>query len=118
MAIDAPFGLVTIGACRGAVLEALEQLEADGIEISYMRVRGFPFHPSVGQFINDHEITFVVEQNRDGQLLKLLTVETGASKDKMTSVKYYGGFSLSAHHVVQGVTEALERAGRVPAGKA
>ena len=118
MAIDAPFGLVTIGACRGAVLEALEQLEADDIEISYMRVRGFPFHPSVGQFINDHEITFVVEQNRDGQLLKLLTVETGASKDKMTSVKYYGGFSMSAHHVVQGVTEALERAGRVPAGKA
>ena len=118
MAIDAPFGLVTIGACRGAVLEALEQLEADGIEISYMRVRGFPFHPNVGQFINDHEITFVVEQNRDGQLLKLLTVETGAIKDKMTSVKNYGGFALSAHHVVEGITKALERAGRVPVGKA
>jgi 2-oxoglutarate/2-oxoacid ferredoxin oxidoreductase subunit alpha len=118
MAAGAPFGLVTIGACRGAVMEALEQLEADGIEISYMRVRGFPFHSSVGQFINDHEITLVVEQNRDGQLLKLLTVETEASKDKMTSVKYYGGFSLSAHDVVQGITEALEKAGRWPAGKA
>ncbi len=117
MAIDAPFGLITIGACRGAVLEALELLEADGIEISYMRVRGFPFHPNVARFINDHEITFVVEQNRDGQLLKLLTIETGAAKDKMTSVKYYGGFPLSAHHVVRGVTEALERAGRLPAGK-
>ncbi|GMR13151.1 MAG: 2-oxoacid:acceptor oxidoreductase subunit alpha [Gemmatimonadota bacterium] len=118
LAVDARFGLVTIGACRGAVLEALELLEADGIEISYMRVRGFPFPSGVGQFIDDHELTFVVEQNRDGQLLKLLTVEAGASKDKMTSVKYYGGFSLSAHHVVHGITETLEKAGRRPAGKA
>jgi 2-oxoglutarate ferredoxin oxidoreductase subunit alpha len=73
-----------------------------------MRVRGFPFDDRVEAFLNQHDFCFVVEQNRDGQLRSLLTLETGVSKEKLRSLVVYGGFPLSAHHVIQGITKALE----------
>ena len=64
-------GVVTVGGCDLAVREALELLAEQGIEADYMRIRAFPFHESVLQFLVNHEINFVVEQNRDGQLRSL-----------------------------------------------
>ena len=50
----------------------------DGIALGdFMRVRGFPFGDEVAQFLDEHEVIFVVEQNRDGQLRNLL--ETGTA---------------------------------------
>jgi 2-oxoglutarate ferredoxin oxidoreductase subunit alpha len=39
----ASVGVITIGSCRGAVLEALDRLKEQGMELDFMRVRGFPF---------------------------------------------------------------------------
>jgi len=51
-----------------------------------------------------------VEQNRDAQLRSLLMLETGVNLEKLESVRYYGGFPMSAHHVVTGVKGRIERA--------
>ncbi len=59
-------GLLTIGGCHAACTEALDLLARDGIALDYMRVRGFPFGDDVAAFLDAHDITFVVEQNRDG----------------------------------------------------
>ena len=75
-----------------------------------MRVRGFPFGDDVRKFLESHEVNFVVEQNRDGQLRNLLTLDTGFPIGRMESVRYYGGFPLSANHVVDGVKAKLEKA--------
>ena len=64
----------------------------------------------VAAFIDRHETVFVVEQNRDGQLRSLITIETGADQAKLESVRYYGGFPLSAHHVIAGIKARLEKA--------
>ena len=61
-------------------------------------------------FLESHDITFVVEQNRDGQLRNLLTLETGVPMARLESVRYYGGFPMSAHHVISGVKAKLEKA--------
>ena len=76
-----------------------------------MRVRGFPFDTAVEAFLAEHEICFVIEQNRDAQLRSLLTLETDVPKDKLRSILVYGGFPLSARHVVDGVLQefGLER---------
>jgi 2-oxoglutarate ferredoxin oxidoreductase subunit alpha len=58
-------------------------------------------------FLNEHEICFVIEQNRDAQLRSLLTLETNVSKDRLRSVLVYGGFPLSARHVINGVLNVL-----------
>ena len=100
-------GIITIGGCDPAVREALDLLARQGLEASYMRLRGFPFDESVDKFISEHDVCFVVEQNRDAQLRSLLTLETSAPKEKLRSVLVYGGFPLSAKHVIEGITSQV-----------
>ncbi len=96
-------GIVTIGGCDPAVREAIELLPQRGIDADYMRIRGFPFPDEVEAFLNEHEINFIVEQNRDAQLHSLLVLETGVAKDKLHSVLAFGGFPLSAKNVIDGI---------------
>ena len=70
-------GLLTVGGCHAACIEALDLLAREGIALDYMRVRGFPFGDEVRKFLDAHDVTFVVEQNRDAQLRSLLMLETG-----------------------------------------
>ncbi len=106
----AKMGLLTVGGCHGACIEALDVLAREGIHLDYMRVRGFPFSDEVHQFLAEHEVTFVVEQNRDAQLRSLLMLDTGTPIAKLESVRYYAGFPMSAHHVISGVKAKLEKA--------
>jgi 2-oxoglutarate ferredoxin oxidoreductase subunit alpha len=103
-------GLVTIGGCHAACVEALDLLAADGLTVDYMRVRGFPFTEEVRAFLDAHDVNFIVEQNRDAQLRSLLMLETGIPIARLESVRYYGGFPMSAHHVISGIKAKLEKA--------
>jgi 2-oxoglutarate/2-oxoacid ferredoxin oxidoreductase subunit alpha len=96
-------GIVSIGGCHSAVVEAVDRLARDGVSVDYMRIRGFPFGPGVKEFIEAHPKCFVVEQNRDGQLRSLLALETGLARDSMTSVLDYGGLPLTADRVIAGI---------------
>src|SRR5205814_2281373 len=99
----ASVGIISIGGCHAAVLEAVDRLRAAGTSVDYMRIRAFPFAPSVRAFIEAHPRCYVVEQNRDGQLRTLLAIETGLARDSMTSILDYGGLPLTADVVVRGV---------------
>jgi len=104
----AEIGVITLGGCDAAVREAIDILATPlngrpGLAADYMRIRGFPFDESVDTFLDEHVVCFVVEQNRDAQLRSLLLLETKARRDKLRSVLAYGGFPLSARHVVEGI---------------
>jgi 2-oxoglutarate ferredoxin oxidoreductase subunit alpha len=101
-------GLVTLGGCDPAVREAIDVLDERGISADFMRLRGFPFNTDVQSFLDEHELCFVIEQNRDAQLRALLVLETCVPKERLRSVLVYGGFPLSARHVVEGVIGQLE----------
>jgi 2-oxoglutarate ferredoxin oxidoreductase subunit alpha len=101
-------GMVSLGGCHWAVLEAADDLAARGVHVDYMRVRGFPFGQVVEDFLATHDTVFVIEQNRDGQLRNLLALETDCTKDKLISVTYYGGQPLSKGHVLEGLAPHLE----------
>lgn len=105
---DAQFGVITVGGCDLAVREALDLLAKRGLHADFMRIRAFPFDERVEAFLEEHDFCFVVEQNRDAQLRSLLTLETRVPKDKLRSLLVYGGFPLSARHVVNGILKALE----------
>ena len=110
LAPGAKLAILTVGGCHAACNEALDLLAKEGIALDYMRVRSFPFGDDVARFIESHDLTFVVEQNRDAQLRSLLQLETGLPIDKMDSVRYYGGFPMSAHHVIAGIKARLDKA--------
>ena len=100
-------GLVTVGGCRGAVLEAIELLAEEGIALDFLRVTGFPFSAAVDDFLLSHDVNIVVEQNRDAQLKRLLLLETAVPKSKLASVLDYGGAPLTATVVAVGVRDRL-----------
>jgi len=104
---DAEIGIVAVGSSDGAVREAIDRLAERGVKVDYMRIRAFPFHTSVEAFLEDHDPVFVVEQNRDAQLRSLLTLETNVPQERLVPVRYYGGLSLSANHVLDGILPHL-----------
>ena len=107
---NAEVALVSVGGCHAAMLEAVDRLTAQGIPTDYMRIRGFPFDTPVADFLNEHDIVFVVEQNRDAQLRAMLTIETGVPRDHMIPILEYGGLPLTAERVVTAVTAHLQGA--------
>jgi 2-oxoglutarate/2-oxoacid ferredoxin oxidoreductase subunit alpha len=111
-------GLITIGSNDGASREALEELARRGVELDYCRVRGFPFSQKIRDFIDGHERVFVVESNRDAQLMTMLQVELELSPEKLLSLRYYGGFPMSAGFISERVTAYLQPAQKRAVGEA
>jgi 2-oxoglutarate ferredoxin oxidoreductase subunit alpha len=99
----ADIGIVSIGSCDSAIHEALAILKGRGVGVDYMRVRSFPFSEDVERFLAAHRLLFVVEQNRDGQLRSLLTLETAVEKSKLRSLLHYSGLPISSSFIVEGV---------------
>jgi len=104
---DAHVGIVSLGGCHAAVLEAVDRLREQGIVADYMRIRAFPFNDSVRAFLDSHDAVFVVEQNRDAQLRAMLAMETGMPRDAMISILDYGGMPLTARVVVTAVANHM-----------
>ncbi len=92
-------GVIYYGTTSLPMPEALEQLSADGITIDTCRIRAFPFGDEVAEFVDSHELIFVVEQNRDAQMRKLLINENEFSPQKLVAVTYYAGLSISADFI-------------------
>ncbi len=97
----AKIGIVYYGTSRYAVAESRDQLVREyGIETSHLRLKAYPFTPELLDFIARHDRVYVVEQNRDGQLLALMRLDyEPAVVAKLRSIRYYGGMPLDARTV-------------------
>ena len=92
-------GVIYFGSTTPSMHEALEALNAKGLHLDAMRVRGFPFQDEVFDFIAAHRQVFVVEQNRDGQLRSLLINEGGIDPAKLRAVLNYDGSPITARFI-------------------
>ncbi len=101
--------ILTVGSGNGACVEALDRLEAQNIGLNYCRVRAFPFNDDVSEFIEKHEVVYVVEQNRDAQLRALLMLDIDADPKKLVSLLHYDGMPINAGFVVDAVLEEIAK---------
>jgi len=94
-------GIIAYGTSHWAVMEAHDQLAREhGIKTDYLRLRAYPFTPDVHEFINTHDRVYVMEQNRDAQMLSLLKLDVAADQiGKLRSVLHYDGLPLDARSV-------------------
>ena len=90
------------------VPEALDKLATSGVRLDTCRVRAFPFGDEVASFIADHELVFVVEQNRDGQMRTLLINELETNPAKLIPILYFAGLSISADYIDQQISAYYE----------
>ncbi len=111
-------GLIYYGSTEAAIAEALDLLARRGIALDTMRLRAVPFGDEVARFIAGHDILFVVEQNRDGQMRQLLVSECGqqgVNVSRLHSILYFGGLAISAGEIHDQVHAWFEEEMREPA---
>ena len=107
----AEIGFIAAGTSHYAVDESCDQLLSEHeIPASYLRLRAYPFNAELLEFVRRHERIYVVDQNRDGQLLMLMRMEMAPEETaKLRSIRYYGGLPLDARTVTD---EVIRQEGR------
>jgi len=98
-------GVLYYGTTSLPIPEALDLLAPEGIRLDTCRIRAFPFGEEVKAFIEEHELVFVVEQNRDAQMRTLLINECEFEPKKLVRVNYYAGLSISANFIHKSISE-------------
>jgi 2-oxoglutarate ferredoxin oxidoreductase subunit alpha len=107
MEAGATVGIIAFGSSHWAVEEARDQLrEEASVKTSYLRLRAYPFTPAVHEFIRRHDRVYVVEQNRDGQMLSLLRMDgEPAVATKLRSVLHYNGLPIDARSISESISK-------------
>jgi 2-oxoglutarate ferredoxin oxidoreductase subunit alpha len=94
-------GIIAYGSTDTPMQEAREILSANGMKTDYLRLRAVPFVDSVKTFIQSHNSVFVIEQNRDGQMAQLLTMEYPELATKLISIRQYDGAPMTAENIFE-----------------
>jgi 2-oxoglutarate ferredoxin oxidoreductase subunit alpha len=94
-------GLIAYGTTDFAVGESREQLRAEyKLETDYLRIRAYPFTREIHEFVAAHDRIYVIEQNRDAQMLSLLKLDLPPEDAvKLRSVRHYNGLPIDARSV-------------------
>ena len=102
-----PVALAYFGTTSAAVPETMEMLARQGISLDLVRLRAFPFSQQLLEWLDGHDTVLVAEQNRDGQMRKLLIAEGGLSAKKLLSVCLFDGLPVTAVDLYNGIDEHL-----------
>jgi 2-oxoglutarate/2-oxoacid ferredoxin oxidoreductase subunit alpha len=98
-----PLGVIYYGSTSPAMDEADDILADLGVFVDLLRVRGFPFHDDVRDFIAAHDRVFIVEQNRDGQLRTLLLNELDVDSARLVPVRHFDGTPITARFIADAI---------------
>jgi 2-oxoglutarate ferredoxin oxidoreductase subunit alpha len=102
----ASIGIIAFGTSHWAIIESRDQMERESqIKTDYLRVRAYPFTQEIDNFVAAHEVIYVVDQNRDAQLMNMLKVELDPTQVvKLHSIRHFNGLPIDARSVTRGVT--------------
>ena len=97
----AEVGIIAFGSSHWALTESQDQLRDEHkLATDYLRIRAFPFSPEIADFIREHKRVYVVEQNRDAQMLSLLKLDLDVELVlKLRSVAHLDGLPMDARSV-------------------
>ena len=97
----AKIGLIAFGTSDFAARESRDQLRKEyGTDTDYLRLRAYPFTSEIHDFIASHERVYVVEQNRDSQMLSLLKLDIKAEDViRLRSIRHFNGLPIDARSI-------------------
>jgi 2-oxoglutarate/2-oxoacid ferredoxin oxidoreductase subunit alpha len=94
-------GIIAYGTSHWAIIESRDQLHKEyKVETDYLRLRAYPFTREVHEFIESHDRVYVVEQNRDAQMLSMLKLDIKPElTPRLRAVSHIHGLPLDARSV-------------------
>jgi 2-oxoglutarate ferredoxin oxidoreductase subunit alpha len=97
----AKIGIIAYGTSHWGIIEARDQLRDEyNIETDYLRLKAYPFSREVHEFIEQHERVYVVEQNRDAQMLSMIKLDIKPELvTRLRSIAHIHGLPLDARSV-------------------
>src|SRR5712675_1157859 len=103
---NAKIGIIGYGTSHWGITESRDQLRDEyQIEIDYLRLRAYPFTREVHEFIEQHDPVYVVEQNRDAQMLTLLKLDLKPELiARLRSIAHITGLPLDARSITDELT--------------
>jgi 2-oxoglutarate/2-oxoacid ferredoxin oxidoreductase subunit alpha len=103
---NAKIGIIGYGTSHWGITESRDQLREEyRIETDYLRLRAYPFTREVHEFIEQHERVYVVEQNRDAQMLSLLKLDVKTELiGRLRSIAHITGLPLDARSITDELT--------------
>ena len=106
---DAPIGFIGIGMMYGVILDAMEELEQQGLNTQYFQPRTiWPMLDDALEFIDRCERVYVIDLNAQGQLAHLL-MHQGADSNKIISILRYDGLPYRPGYLVNQILEQEEK---------
>lgn len=100
-------GMVFFGTSTFSAEEARDLLVDEEVHVDTIRIKAFPFGAEVAEFVARHSILFVIEQNRDGQMRKMMIMELECNPKKLVSVLNYDGMPITADAIKKQITHFL-----------
>jgi 2-oxoglutarate ferredoxin oxidoreductase subunit alpha len=99
-------GIIAYGTSHWAIIESRDQLRDEyNIETDYLRLKAYPFSREVHEFIEQHDRVYVVEQNRDAQMLSLIKLDIKPEQvTRLRSIAHIHGLPLDARSVTDELT--------------
>jgi len=107
-------GAIFFGTTTHAAYEAINRLEEEGVPINTMRLLSFPLPQSALDFINSHELVFVIEQNRDSQLRTLIMTDCGIFPDKLIPLTSFDGMPITADFITARLETGMAAGKKAP----
>ena len=100
--------LVGWGSTKGAILDGMEDLEADAIRCNFLQIRYMSPFPTelVTKYLANSARKVLVEGNYSGQLGAIIREQTGIVMD--CKVLKYNGRPFSQNEVYEGVKDAIK----------
>jgi 2-oxoglutarate/2-oxoacid ferredoxin oxidoreductase subunit alpha len=103
---NAKIGIIGYGTSHWGITESRDQLRDEyHLETDYLRLRAYPFTREVHEFIEQHDRIYVVEQNRDAQMLTLLKLDLKPELiTRLRSIAHITGLPLDARSITDELT--------------
>jgi len=94
-------GIIAYGTSHHALTETLDQLQDEyGVKADYLRLRAYPFTREMHDFIAAHRRVYIVDQNRDAQMMQLIKLDVAIHEiPKLRSVRHYNGLPIDARSI-------------------
>ena len=101
----AEIAIIAFGSSDPGVVEARSMLTGKGIKTSYLRMRALPTTQEQREFTGRYQRVYVVENNFDGQMRRILQSEEPEHATRFRSISKCDGLPLTGRWIAQSILE-------------